>query len=531
MNFDKIIKDNGLTEITSIELISVMSTILDMLKDRIDEYDSSADEFEVDMDDMDSDELCDLATAVMMVISERVGEDEDDELDYNDDDDDDDDDENFSELDESYITEAGKSKIVAELFSDGKKIVANATKADLDKALQKVPKYLQASEEYEAAVKYARGRKGLSPDKLEKIKNSKLGEWLLGYSNKQLQKGSFKPAGGSSKITAGSARASASAKASVRGSGTAKASAEATASSNNVGRTRGKPKTQKPKTETPKTETPQNTGKDGINSNAGSTASTGDVNVTTGPNQVTTGSTNVTTGSTNVTTGTTNVSTPVTVTVVNGMDPQKLAGSVDPKQLSEFGVKLDELKADVDKLRQVLPECAAISAKYGEKAAKKFALWKYLLAIGIPAATLGGGALYVKKMIDTSEMEIERELNGINDGDFVGDQVNLPRNRDSLNHDKNYNSEKNGDHNVSQSNSEYGNGEMFIDPSIVNVQDNGILYDNNIDNFNHNSSKQKPKRIKYAGLGGLFNDIGSFVDDTGTNIGSGIGKTIGGIGK
>lgn len=503
MDFEEVIKDNELEEVSSIELISIMNKVIEVLKERID--DTEEDDFDIELDEMETDELCEFATAVMMVLTGRVEEDadkseEDDESDKSKEDDEDtvksddsdeevkdedednsDDEEDDSdgededgddeedEVNESYITEASKFSMAGRIMSGARDISVLATKADLHKALEKVPSRIKKTAEFADAMKYAKGRKKLSPEILERIKNSKLGEWMSNYSEANIKKGNLKPFGGSTiNPKAPSAKAS-SVKKSVTATGGRAAGGHGTGGAG--GHAAG--------------------GAGGNGIAAGGHAA--------GGNSFSSGGSNVF-----------KQDMPVNVKVVANLKPARLNGSVSPKVLKKFGVDIAELKKAVNDMAAKL---TAISAKYGPNVAKKFAFWKYLLKIGIPAAALGGGALYVKSLMDDSEKEntpdgSENDTPPVVDND-TPPNTGIPDTPDNPSDPNNLN---NGE-------------EIYIDPSSITVQDGDPSNDKT------SNKRSKPKRINYAGLGSIFNDIGSAIDTTGTNIGSGIGTALGGIGR
>lgn len=493
MDFEEVIKDNELEEVSSIELISIMNKVIEVLKERID--DTEEDDFDIELDEMETDELCEFATAVMMVLTGRVEEDadkseEDDESDKSKEDDEDtvksddsdeevkdednsDDEEDDSdgededgddeedEVNESYITEASKFSMAGRIMSGARDISVLATKADLHKALEKVPSRIKKTVEFADAMKYAKGRKKLSPETLERIKNSKLGEWMSNYSEANIKKGNLKPFGGSTiNPKAPSAKAS-SVKKSVTATGGRAAGGHAAGGA----------------------------GGNGIA--AGGHAA--------GGNSFSSGGSNVF-----------KQDMPVNVKVVANLKPARLNGSVSPKVLKKFGVDIAELKKAVNDMAAKL---TAISAKYGPNVAKKFAFWKYLLKIGIPAAVLGGGALYVKSLMDDSETENTPD-GSENDTPPVVDNDTPP----------NLGIPETPENPVDPNNPNNGE-EIYIDPSSITTQDGDPSNDKT------SNKHSKPKRINYAGLGSIFNDIGSAIDTTGTNIGSGIGTALGGIGR
>lgn len=515
MDFEEVIKDNELEEVSSIELISIMNKVIEVLKERID--DTEEDDFDIELDEMETDELCEFATAVMMVLTGRVEEDadkseeddeseEDDKSDEDDesseksddsdeevkdeDDDDSDDEEDDSdgededgddeedEVNESYITEASKLSMAGRVLSGARDISVLATKADLHKALEKVPSRIKKTAEFADAMKYAKGRKKLSPETLERIKNSKLGEWMSNYSEANIKKGNLKPFGGSTINPKAPSAKTTSVKKSVSATG---------------GRA---------------------TGGHGTGGAGGNAAAAGGRSSATGGHSVSAGGHAA--GGNSFSSGGSNVFSqdmPINVHVVNNLKPAKLNGSVSPKVLKQFGVDIAELKKAVNDMATKLPECAAISAKYGSNVAKKFAFWKYLLKIGVPVAVLGGGALYVKSLMDDSENEntpdgSENDTPPVVDND-TPPNPGIPETPENPGDPNNPN---NGE-------------EIYIDPSSITVQDGDPSNDKTSNKYS------KPKRINYAGLGSIFNDIGSAIDTTGTNIGSGIGTTLGGIGR
>ena len=518
MDFEEVIKDNELEEVSSIELISIMNKVIEVLKERID--DTEEDDFDIELDEMETDELCEFATAVMMVLTGRVEEDadkseEDDESDEEDksdeddegaekaedsdeevkdeDDDDSDDEEDDSdgededgdddedEVNESYITEASKFSMAGRIMSGARDISVLATKADLHKALEKVPSRIKKTAEFADAMKYAKGRKKLSPETLERIKNSKLGEWMSNYSEANIKKGNLKPFGGSTINPKAPSVKTTSVKKSVSatgGHGTGGAGGHAAGGAGGNAAAAG-----------------------------GHSASTGGHSVSAGGHAA--GGNSFSTGGSNVF----SQDMPINVHVVNNLKPAKLNGSVSPKVLKQFGVDIAELKKAVNDMATKLPTCAAISAKYGSNVAKKFAFWKYLLKIGVPVAALGGGALYVKSLMDDSEKEntpdgSENDTQPVVDND-TPPNPGIPETPENPGNPNNPN---NGE-------------EIYIDPSTITVQDGDPSNDKT------SNKHSKPKRINYAGLGSIFNDIGSAIDTTGTNIGSGIGTTLGGIGR
>lgn len=497
MDFEEVIKDNELEDVSSIELISIMNKVIEVLKERID--DTEEDDFDIELDEMETDELCEFATAVMMVLTGRVEEDadkseEDDKSDEDDeddegvekaedsdeevkdeDDDDSDDDEDESdeededgddeedEVNESYITEASKFSMAGRIMSGARDISVLATKADLHKALEKVPSRIKKTAEFADAMKYAKGRKKLSPETLERIKNSKLGEWMSNYSEANIKKGNLKPFGGSTINPKAPSVKTTSVKKSVTATG---------------GRATG-----------------------------GHSASAGGHSVSAGGHAA--GGNSFSSGGSNVF----SQDIPINVHVVNNLKPARLNGSVSPKVLKQYGVEISELKKAVNDMSAKLPECAAISAKYGSNVAKKFAFWKYLLKIGVPVAALGGGALYVKSLMDDSEKENTPD-GGENDTPPVVDNDTPP----------NPGIPETPENPVDPNNPNNGE-EIYIDPSSITTQDGDPSNDKT------SNKHSKPKRINYAGLGSIFNDIGSAIDTTGTNIGSGIGTALGGIGR
>lgn len=495
MDFEEVIKDNELEEVSSIELISIMNKVIEVLKERID--DTEEDDFDIELDEMETDELCEFATAVMMVLTGRVEEDtdkseeddeseeddksdEDDESSEKDDDSDEevkdeddgdsDDEEDDSdgededgndeedEVNESYITEASKLSMAGRVLSGARDISVLATKADLHKALEKVPSRIKKTAEFADAMKYAKGRKKLSPETLERIKNSKLGEWMSNYSEANIKKGNLKPFGGA---------------------------------------------TINPKAPSAKTTSVKKT----VTAAGGRSAATGGHSVSAGGHAA--GGNSFSTGGSNVF----SQDMSINVHVVNNLKPARLNGSVSPKVLKQYGVEISELKKAVNDMSAKLPECAAISAKYGSNVAKKFAFWKYLLKIGVPVAALGGGALYVKSLMDDSEKENTPD-GSENDTPPVVDNDTPPNTGipDTPENPGDPNNPNNGE-------------EIYIDPSSITVQDGDPSNDKTSNKYS------KPKRINYAGLGSIFNDIGSAIDTTGTNIGSGIGTALGGIGR
>ena len=512
MDFEEVIKDNELEEVSSIELISIMNKVIEVLKERID--DTEEDDFDIELDEMETDELCEFATAVMMVLTGRVEEDadkseEDDESDEDDeddegaenaedsdeevkdeDDDDSDDEEDDSdgededvddeedEVNESYITEANPLSKASKILSGARDISVLATKADLHKALEKVPSRIKKTAEFADAMKYAKGRKTISPEALERIKNSKLGEWMSNYSEASIKKGNLKPFGG----------ATINPKA---------PSAKATSVKKSVSATGGRA-----------------AGGHGTGGAGGNAAAAGGRSAAAGGHSVSAGGHAA--GGNSFSTGGSNVFSqdmPINVHVVNNLKPAKLNGSVSPKVLKQYGVEISELKKAVNDMAAKLPECAAISAKYGSNVAKKFAFWKYLLKIGVPVAALGGGALYVKSLMDDSEKENAPDGSETDTPPVVdNDTPPTPGIPETPENPVDPNNPNNGE-------------EIYIDPSSITTQDG--------DQSNDKTSNKhsKPKRINYAGLGSIFNDIGSAIDTTGTNIGSGIGTALGGIGR
>lgn len=512
MDFEEVIKDNELEEVSSIELISIMNKVIEVLKERID--DTEEDDFDIELDEMETDELCEFATAVMMVLTGRVEEDadkseDDDESDEDgeedesaekaedsdeevkdEDDDDSDEEEDDSdgededgdyeedEVNESYITEANPLSKASKILSGARDISVLATKADLHKALEKVPSRIKKTAEFADAMKYAKGRKTISPEALERIKNSKLGEWMSNYSEANIKKGNLKPFGGSTINPKAPSAKTTSVKKTVTATG---------------GRA---------------------SGGHGTGGAGGNAAAAGGHSVSAGGHSVSAGGHAA--GGNSFSSGGSNVFSqdmPINVHVVNNLKPARLNGSVSPKVLKKFGVDIAELKKAVNDMAAKLPTCAAISAKYGSNVAKKFAFWKYLLKIGVPVAALGGGALYVKSLMDDSEKENTPD-GSENDTPPVVDNDTPPNTGtpDTPANPVDPNNPNNGE-------------EIYIDPSSITVQDG--------DQSNDKTSNKhsKPKRINYAGLGSIFNDIGSAIDTTGTNIGSGIGTALGGIGR
>lgn len=499
MDFEEVIKDNELEEVSSIELISIMNKVIEVLKERID--DTEEDDFDIELDEMETDELCEFATAVMMVLTGRVEEDadkseedegvekaDDSDEDVKDEDDDDSDDEEDDsdgededvddeeeEVNESYITEASKLSMAGRVLSGARDISVLATKADLHKALEKVPSRIKKTTEFADAMKYAKGRKKLSPETLERIKNSKLGEWMSNYSEANIKKGNLKPFGGATINPKAPSTKTTSVKKSVSATG---------------GRA---------------------TGGHGTGGAGGNAAAAGGHSASAGGHSVSAGGHAA--GGNSFSSGGSNVfqqDMPVNVKVVANLKPARLNGSVSPKVLKKYGVEISELKKAVNDMAAKL---TAISAKYGPNVAKKFAFWKYLLKIGIPAAVLGGGALYVKSLMDDSENEntpdgSENDTPPVVDND-TPPNPGIPETPENPGDPNNPN---NGE-------------EIYIDPSSITVQDGDPSNDKTSNKYS------KPKRINYAGLGSIFNDIGSAIDTTGTNIGSGIGTTLGGIGR
>lgn len=447
MDFDKVIEENGLEKTTSIELISVMSTILDMLKERIEEEDLSADDFEVDMDDMETDELCELATAVMMVILDRVDEDAEKDDDSNDNDSEKEDiedeeisdkeeetyekendkDDDLEEVDESYITEASIANAFArKLFSKGDDVVVLANKSDIAKGLKKVRPDLRKLPEFKLLKTYTTSKKGFPPDKIDDLMKSPLKQHFEDYGALEVKKGKIKT------------------------------------------KTQGTTAIQKVKTkvEAPTTKLPQQ----------GGTLYTLDT---------------------------------------KGLPEGKTLYTLDPKKV-DMPIKKEAIETIgkekvIDAATEMIgkdPDCIAISSKFGSRVAKSYAVIKYLLKIGVPAAAIGGGAMYVKGLLDNSSSSLEIP-------DTTPDILpqDIPSNKDKPKIEIPEIPPKNND-------------EITITPDMIS-EDPSLLNNHSereIDNKN-------PKRIKYAGLGELFNNIGSFVDNTGTSVGTGVGKAIGGIGK
>lgn len=447
MDFDKVIEENGLEKITSVELISVMSTILDMLKERIEEEDLSADDFEVDMDEMETDELCELATAVMMVILERVDEDTEKDDDSNDNDSEKEDiedeeisdkeeetydkendkDEELEEVDESYITEASIANVFArKLFSKGDDVVVLANKSDIAKGLSGVPKKWRKLPEFELLKTYTTSKKGFPPDKIDDLMNSPLKQYFEKYGNNRVKNGTLKT------MTSGSTTIP----------------------------------TAKTKVEVPTTKPPQH----------GGTLYTLDTK-----------------------------GLPEGKTLYT-LEPKKVDMPIKKEAIETIG-KEKVINAATEMIGKD-PDCIAISSKFGSRVAKSYAVIKYLLKIGVPVAAIGGGAMYVKGLLDNSSSSLEIP-------DTTSDILpqDIPSNKDILKIEIPETPPKNND-------------EITITPDMIS--DDPSLLNNYSERERDN---KKPKRIKYAGLGELFNNIGSFVDDTGTSVGSGIGKTIGGLGK
>lgn len=448
MDSDKVIEDNGLEKITSVELISVMSTILDMLKERIEEEDLSADDFEVDMDDMETDELCELATAVMMVISERVGEDaeKDDDSKDNDSEKEDIEDEEISDkkeetydkendkdddlegVDESYITETSIfNKFCRTLFSKGDDVILKANKGHLNDFFKNAPKHIKDLPEFSTLKKLSKSaNKPIPNNAREAIMNSPLKKYLEEYGETQVKKGKIKT------------------------------------------KTQGTTTIQKVKTKAESPTTKQ--------SQQGGTLYTLDH---------------------------------------KGLPEGKTLYTFDPKKV-DIPIKKEAIESvgkekvinAVNEMIDKDPVCKSIFTNFGSRAAKSFATIKYLLKIGVPVAAIGGGAMYVKGLLDNSSSSLEIP-------DTTPDILpqDIPSNKDKLKIEIPENPPKNND-------------ELIITPDMIS--DNPSLLNNYSERERDN---KKPKRIKYAGLGELFNNIGSFVDDTGTSVGSGIGKTIGGLGK
>lgn len=454
MDFDKVIEENGLEKITSVELISVMSTILDMLKERIEEEDLSADDFEVDMDEMETDELCELATAVMMVVSERVDEDTEKDDDSNDNDSEkeyiedeeisdkeeetydkeNDKDDDLEEVDESYITEASIANAFArKLFSKGDDVVVLANKSDIAKGLKRVPKDLRKLPEFELLKTYTTSRKGFPPDKIDDLMNSPLKQYFEKYGNNRVRNGTLKTTSN------------------IKGTYTS-----------------------------PKLET---------NIDAPSAKSL-------------------------------QQSTTLYQLDHKGLPKSELLYHFDPKKV-DIPIKKEAIESVgkekvINAANEMIvkdPVCKSIFTNFGSRAAKSFATIKYLLKIGVPVATIGGGALYVKRLLERSstfETPDTTDISDIAPNKLTQDE---PPNKDKPNIE------------IPEIPSQ-NNGELIITPDMISDDPSLVNNYSAIDKDN-----KKPKRIKYAGLGELFNNIGSFVDDTGTSVGSGIGKTIGGLGK
>ena len=416
MDFAKVIEENGLEKITSVELISVMSTILDMLKERIEEEDLSADDFEVDIDDMETNELCELATAVMMVVSERVDEDaekddvsndkdskkediEDEEI--SDKKEDEDEDEELEEVDESSIRNFF-SKFCRTLFSKGDDVVVMANKAHLDDAFKKAPRYIKDLPEFTTLKKLSNSVNNPIPAKArDAIMDSPLKQYLEKYGEIGVKNGTIK-----TKI--------------------------------------GAPSTTLYQLEhkvLPKSE------------------------------------------------------------LLYQFDPRKVDIPVKKKAIESVGK--EKVINAVNEMISKDPVCKSIFTNFGSRAAKSFATIKYLLKIGIPVAAIGGGAMYVKNLLDSNEDTPDTTPSILSQ--------DTPPNKDKPKTEIPETPPKNND-------------EITITPDMIS--DDPSLFNNYSDRDN-----KKPKRIKYAGLGELFNNIGSFVDDTGSSVGSGIGKTIGGLGK
>ena len=451
MDFAKVIEENGLEKITSVELISVMSTILDMLKERIEEEDLSADDFEVDMDDMETDELCELATAVMMVILERVDEDAEKDNDSNDNDSEKEDiedeeisdkkededeyeheDEELEEVDESYITEASIANAFArKLFSAGDDVIVLANKSDIAKGLKRVPKDLRKLPEFELLKTYTTSRKGFPPDKIDDLMNSPLKQYFEKYGNNRVRNGTLKT--------------------------------------------------------------------------------------------MTSGSTTIPPAKTKVEVPSSNPSKSLAKIEQNGLPKSELLYHFDPKKV-DIPIKKEAIESVgkekvINAANEMIvkdPVCKSIFTNFGSRAAKSFATIKYLLKIGVPVATIGGGALYVKRLLErSSTFETPDTTDTTDISDIAPNKLTQdePPNKDKPNIEIPEIPPQN-------------NGELIITPDMIS--DDPSLFNNYSERDRDN---KKPKRIKYAGLGELFNNIGSFVDDTGTSVGSGVGKAIGGLGK
>ena len=592
MDFDKVIEENGLEKITSVELISVMSTVLDMLKERIDEEDLSADDFEVDMDDMDTDELCELATAVMMVISERVDEDaekddvsndkdsekadiEDEEISdkKEDEDEDEHEDEELEEVDESYITEASIANAFArKLFSSGDDVIVLANKSDIVKGLKRVPKDLRKLPEFELLKTYTTSRKGFPPDKIDDLMNSPLKQYFEKYGNNRVRNGTLKT------MTSGSTTIPpAKTKVEVPSSNSSKSLAKIEQN--------GLPKTDIRHHVDPKSglhfKYDQRTGtlykidpKSGLEYQykAGPNGTIQQLDPISGRITQLDRSEFITQlnkpitrrealsgiepkyfdkyGNNRVINGTlktksnikgtytspkleTNIDAPSTKSLQQGTTLYQLDHKGLPK--SELLYHFDPKKVDIPIKKEAIesvgkekvinaanemivkdPVCKSIFTNFGSRAAKSFATIKYLLKIGVPVATIGGGALYVKRLLERSSTFETPDTSDISDiSDIAPNKLTQdePPNKDKPNIEIPEIPPQN-------------NGELIITPDMISDDPSLVNNYSAIDKDN-----KKPKRIKYAGLGELFNNIGSFVDDTGTSVGSGIGKTIGGLGK
>lgn len=565
MDFDKVIEENGLEKITSVELISVMSTILDILKERIEEEDLSADDFEVDMDDMETDELCELATAVMMVVSERVDEDaekddvsndkdsekadiEDEEISDKKEDEDEyeHEDEELEEVDESYITEASIANAFArKLFSAGDDVIVLANKSDIAKGLKRVPKDLRKLPEFELLKTYTTSRKGFPPDKIDDLMNSPLKQYFEKYGNNRVRNGTLKT------MTPGSTTIPpAKTKVEVPSSNPSKSLAKIEQN--------GLPKTDIRHHVDPKSglhfKYDQRTGtlykidpKSGLEYQykAGPNGTIQQLDPISG--RITQldrsefiAQLNKPIKRREALKGTytspkleTNIDAPSTKSLQQsttlyqldhkGLPKSELLYHFDPKKV-DIPIKKEAIESVgkekvINAANEMIvkdPVCKSIFTNFGSRAAKSFATIKYLLKIGIPVATIGGGALYVKRLLERSSTFETPDTTDISDiSDIAPNKLTQdePPNKDKPNIEIPEIPPQN-------------NGELIITPDMISDDPSLVNNYSAIDKDN-----KKPKRIKYAGLGELFNNIGSFVDDTGTSVGSGIGKTIGGLGK